>query len=93
MTTLQITYKIVLKSGVPKIKDIPLIEYEELDFQRPSLNGLLTVRDKLYKVIAITPSTNPTGQAVTYYVEEYNGNEPYKATDDTRKQRDFNLIA
>lgn len=47
-------------------------------WQRPTLGQEIKIKGKVVKVTRIDPAANPSNTSVTYYVEEINGNSPYK---------------
>lgn len=59
--------------------DIPIVGVFRDEAFRPSVG--MEVRLKGGKIVRITrqsPANNPAGQKVTYYVENLNGNRPYR---------------
>jgi hypothetical protein len=72
-------YKIMLRSGNPKIPDAPLVAFEREEWQRPVLNSLIEYKKKFYRVVGCNPTNNPSDVTVTYTVKNENRDHPYRA--------------
>lgn len=60
------------------LDDIPIGYVIRDEWQRPVVGSEVRIKGKIVRVTRTSPSSNPTGQKVIYYVENINGNRPYK---------------
>lgn len=60
------------------IDDIPIIGVYMEEYFRPSIGMEVRIKGKVVRITRQFPSGNPEGQKVIYYVENINGNKPYK---------------
>lgn len=58
--------------------DIPIGTIFREEWQRPEVGMEIRIKGRIVKVTRTSPSGNPAGQKVIYYVENLNGNWPYK---------------
>lgn len=73
-----IPYTFILTFNNPKYKDIVLIQQWMRNWERPFVGGQIFLKGKKYKVISANPSNNPDDQSVTYTVEQFNPQAPYR---------------
>lgn len=59
-------------------EDLPIGQISRNEWERPQIGMQLTIKGKLVKITRVSPTSNPTGQKVIYYVEPVNSNWPYK---------------
>ena len=60
------------------VADLPIGHIFREEWQRPEIGMEVRIKGKVVRVTRTSPSGNPTGVTVKYYVEELNGNKPYK---------------
>ncbi len=72
-------YQFFLAGNGGDIADLLLGSITREEFQRPVLHQQIRIKGRLFEVIRINPSNNPTGQLVQYFVEPLNLNKPYRA--------------
>jgi len=72
-------YTFVLWSGNPEIDNRTIgIIFRDPVF-RPVIGQTIMIKRVEYTVMSTTPKGNPDNVAVTYLVERFNANAPYKA--------------
>ena len=72
-----INYDFILV-GIPPVQDMFLTHVRLLNAFRPSVGGQIYISGKKYIVVRANPSGNPDNVSVTYYVQPFNPDYPYK---------------
>jgi len=60
------------------MEDIPIGHVFRDEWQRPVIGLELRIKGKIVRVTRTEPAGNPDNVSVKYYVENINGNKPYK---------------
>lgn len=72
-------YILVIKGNGADIQDTIVGYFRSFTWARPFVGGQISHKGKKYSVLSCTPPNNPgDGTLVTYYVERFNPNWPYK---------------
>lgn len=71
-------YTLVLVGNGSTIPDTTLGIFFRPEGQRPLVGEQLEYKGRVYRVQRASPATNPTTSTVTYYIEPYNSNAPYR---------------
>lgn len=70
-------YTLILK-GDGQTEDITLGIIERDPEMRPTVGQHIEYKGREYKISKSTPPNNPSTTTVTYYIETYNPNFPYR---------------
>jgi len=58
--------------------DLPIGTVFRDEWQRPEVGMEIKIKGKIVRITRTSPSGNPAGQKVIYYVENLNSNKPYR---------------
>ncbi len=71
-------YTLILAGNGGDIANITLGIIEREPWQRPQVNQQIDFHDKTYVVLSCSPANNPDNATVSYIIELFNPNFPYK---------------
>lgn len=71
-------YTLILAGNYGDKPPVTLGVFESEPWCRPQLNQQITFRGKTYVVVSCSPASNPADATVSYTIEPYNSNAPYK---------------